>query len=353
LSAAEARPGEVTAAERVFCTLFDSAYLSRGLAMYESLARHCRDFTLYIFPFDDDALRALQALALPNAVIVPLQEFEDAELLRVKPARSRAEYCWTCAGSTVLYVLNRFGHAACTYLDADIHFCASPDPLLAELGGDDVLITEHRFSPQHDFRATSGVYCVQFVTFRNTERGRAALRWWREACIESCELNPAAGKCGDQKYLDDWPQRFEGVHVLEHLGGGLAPWNVQQYAFDKREPHAGTDRASGRHFEPIFYHFHGLKLTTGGRVRLTGAVYAIGPRVVELFYRPYLQHLNEIGHRLAARGIGFDPHGLIVDEPPTARERAGHLARRALNGLKDLAAAGGNRNIPYFLDELV
>jgi hypothetical protein len=302
----------VTPDERVFCTLFDSAYLSRGLAMYESLARHCREFTLYVFPFDDAALGCLRALALPNMVVVPLQEFEDPELLRVKPTRPRVEYCWTCAGSTVLYVLERFGHAACTYVDADIYFHSVPDPLLAELGSGDILITEHRYSPQHDFGKDVGIYCVQFVTFRNTGRALKALNWWRAACIESCERNITAGRFGDQKYLDDWPQRFEGVHVLQHLGGGVAPWNLQQYAFDPQPPHAATEIATGRRFEPVFFHFHGLELRTGGRVRLSGASYAIGTDAFEVFYRPYLRHLDDIGRRLAARGIGFDPHGRTV-----------------------------------------
>lgn len=48
-----------------------------------------------------------------------------------------------------------------------------------------------------------------------------------------CVMQLENGKFGDQKYLDDWTARFKDVHVLQHLGGGIAPWNVQQYTFQK------------------------------------------------------------------------------------------------------------------------
>lgn len=339
---------------RVFCTLFDSNYFSRGMAMYESLLRHCPQFKLYIFPFDEAAVLALQRLDLPNVVVVPQREFEDSELLRVKRQRSRAEYCWTCTASTVLYVLEKFGHSSCTYLDADIYFFSSPDALLAELGEKDVIITEHRYSPQHDFSATSGTYCVQFVTFKNSERGLRALRWWREVCLESCELNPAEGKCGDQKYLDDWPQRFEGIHVLEHLGGGLAPWNIQQYSFRAEQGHeGGIELASGARFTPIFYHYHGLKLWTSGRVQLVGGSYQIGKDAFEFFYRPYLRHLDELGRRLAVRGVEFDPHGRIADAPLTVRMRAARLKRRALRAVGLFRDLRADEVAPNFLDDII
>jgi hypothetical protein len=338
---------------KIFCTLFDSNYFSRGLAMYESLRRHCPEALLYVFAFDDECLAALGKLALPGMVRVSLAEFEDPGLLAAKANRSRVEYLWTSSSSTILWVLERFGYSECTYVDADLYFYDSPAPIFEELGADSVLITEHRFTPHHDQTRTSGIYNVQFMTFRNDARGLEVLRWWRAACLESCELNPDEGKCGDQKYLDDWTKRFEGVHVLQHLGGGVAPWNVQQYSFAKEVAGvAGTEIRSGRRFPLIFYHFHGLKLTRSGRVLLTGATYEISDKAFDLIYRPYVRSLDRIGKHLAKLGLRFDPHGRIDDDPVTLRIRLGRLKRR-MTRPEIVRGPADNVNVPYDLADLV
>ena len=67
-----------------FCTLFDSNYLSRGLVMYESLNRHCKDFHLYVFTFDNKTFEVLRKFNLLNITIISLDQFEDEELLKAK-----------------------------------------------------------------------------------------------------------------------------------------------------------------------------------------------------------------------------------------------------------------------------
>lgn len=301
--------------KHAFCTLFDSSYFSRGLAMYESLANHCENFELYILALDCACYRALKELDLPNVIPISLDEFEDENLLKIKPTRSRAEYCWTCTPSIILYVLEKYEVHVCTYLDADIFFFDSPGPLLAELKENAVIITEHRYTKGHDQTAVSGKYNVQFMTFRNNAYGLNVLRWWRSACLESCEFNPKEGKCGDQKYLDDWLTRFEKIHVLENLGGGIAPWNVQQYYIGQCHGRViGREIETGVEFALVFFHFHGFKLTKSGRVRLTGLGYPISKEVVTHIYVPYIFQLEEAEIRLKEKGIEFDPHGLISDE---------------------------------------
>ena len=277
--------------------------------MYESLAQTCEDFHLYVFAFDDACLQALKSLNYPHMTVVSLADFEDAELLRVKPNRSIAEYCWTCTSSTILFVLERFKVDQCTYLDADLYFFNSPAVLFEEMGNSSILITEHRYTKKYDKAKKSGTYCVQFISFRNDDLGLKALRWWREQCLEWCYARLEDGKFGDQLYLEDWPKRFKGVHVLQHLGGGLAAWNIQQYnIMTRNEKIWGRELATGKEFPAIFYHFHYVRLFRNGLVDLGRR--EISSEVMDFIYRPYLQILKKIGDRLHNQSISFDPHGM-------------------------------------------
>jgi len=319
---------------KAFCTLFDSRYLSRGLAMYESLTGRTPDSHLYIFAFDSIALEILRSLKLPQATIVSLAEFEDPELLRVKPTRSAVEYCWTCTPSIIRYCIQTYGLDMCTYVDADTFFFADCSPLLSEMGVADALITEHRYTPGHDQSATSGIYNVQFMPFRATPRGLAILEWWRDACLESCELKPEEGKCGDQKYLDDWTERFTGVHVLQHLGGGVAPWNVQQYTFRKSDGKIiGLRMADQQPFDLIFYHYHALRVLDNGVVQPTSAGFSFDASVMQYIYLPYIAHLAGIAERLRARGMAANPHGAQQAPRPGLTGRLRRVARFVVNGL--------------------
>jgi len=294
-----------------FCTLFDSNYFSRGIAMYESLERHCASFHLYVFAFDENCLKSLRTLRYPHLTVISLNEFEDDELLRVKPSRTIAEYCWTCTSSTILYVLSRFDVDQCTYLDADLYFFDSPATLLEEMGSNSILITEHRYTPKYNKAKRSGTYCVQFISFKKDNRGLAALNWWRARCLEWCYARLEDGKFGDQLYLEDWTTRFEGVHVLQHLGGGLAAWNIQQYEITSSDKYLyGREYISGKEFPVIFYHFHYVRLFQNGLVELGRR--DLNTKILKHLYRPYLSTLFEIGTRMKNSGIQFDPHGMSI-----------------------------------------
>ncbi len=278
-----------------YCTLFDSNYLTRGLAMYESLKNESDKFHLYIFAFDDRSNELLRKLNLEFVTIISLQEFEDEELLSLKSERSAGEYCWTCTPSIIKYSIEKYNLESCTYLDADLYFFSNPAVLIEEMGEKSILITEHRYTPEYDQSATSGIYCVQFMTFKNDKNGMKVLNWWRESCNTWCYARFEDGKFGDQKYLDDWTTRFEGVHVLENLGGGVAPWNIQQYELQKKD------------FQLIFYHFHNFKFI--GDDKLEFGNYILRNSDLKILYKPYLVHLEDIKNRIEHIDNTYDFHG--------------------------------------------
>jgi len=265
-----------------FVTLFDSNFLPMGLCLHNSMMEHAQPFHLWIICMDALVERQLRQLNLLHVSLIPLQEVETDVLLGAKIDRTQGEYCWTLTSFTPRFVFDRDENISrVTYLDADICFFDSPRILLKEFeaSGKDVLITEHGYAPEYYQTTSSGRFCVQFMTFRRTEGGLKVMKWWQERCLEWCFFRCEDGKLGDQKYLDDWPERFAGeVHVLRQVEKTLAPWNVRY--FKTLYPLA----------QPVFYHFHSLRIVSTKKVLLYLG-YQVGHG--RDLYNSYLRALKE------------------------------------------------------------
>ena len=59
-----------------FCTLFDSYYLDKGIALYQSLEKASDDFHLYIFCFDDKSRDVLKSRNMKHATILHHTDIE-------------------------------------------------------------------------------------------------------------------------------------------------------------------------------------------------------------------------------------------------------------------------------------
>lgn len=277
-----------------FCTLFDSNYLTRGLALYNSLLKKCPNFHLFIFPFDDNSFQILKKMNLEDVTLIQLKEFENGELLNLKKTRTLSEYYWTCTPSTIDYCLKEFNLEHCIYIDADLYFFGNPIILIEEIPANkSVLITEHRYTEEYNQTEIHGKYCVQFMYFKNEERSLKVLDTWRKQCIDWCFDRKEEGKFGDQKYLDNWEKEYECVHVMKNLGGGVAPWNVQQYNFIGKRKIVGREISTGVKFELIFFHFHGYKLFKKNIFYMNHG-YEISKNVRKIIYYRYTHELLRI-----------------------------------------------------------
>ncbi len=320
---------------KYFCTLFNSHYLSRGLAAYQSLKKNCSDFHLYIFAFDAATFSVLSEMNFENVTVISLKDFEDEQLLSVKQGRTVAEYCWTCTPSVIKYVLDTFNVDSCTYIDSDLYFFSDPSILFDEKKDSSILITRHRFSKDYIQYEKNGIYNVQFMYFKNNEAGRNTISWWRERCIEWCYSKAEDGKFGDQKYLDDWTTRFKEVHVLENTGGGVAPWNVQSYRYiQEKSGITQIDKVTGARNNVIFYHFHNFKIYKEGFAKAID--YPLSADIIDCLYKPYYQHLLETETML------YEKYPVVAGKGYIRYNMDGYQLRGVMNRMKNGNFAGDN-----------
>jgi hypothetical protein len=166
--------------------------------------------------------------------------------------------------------------------------------LFDDLGDASIAITEHRYPDSLRHLEVYGRFNVQWVLFRRDPTGEACLDRWRAQCIEWCHARLEEGKLGDQKYLDEWPDRYgSAVHIVNHPGAGVAPWNVFSAPIEQRDGRLTID---GRPL--VFYHYHGFQMLADGRTDAMPPLYQeLGPVPTEL-YRPYEKALVDALRRV-------------------------------------------------------
>ena len=255
----------------IFCTLFDSNYLDKGITLYKSMQRSIPEFRLYVFAFDSRCYEVLKAEHYSNMIPISLEEFETPELLSVKKTRTRAEYCWTCSPWIIKHVLDNYNEKICTYIDADMEFFSSPQPIFDEMHkeGCSTIIVPHRFKDkktEEEARDKQGLYCVEFNTFVNDKNGYEALNWWADKCLDWCfYTTPGTTEWyGDQKYLNLFPELFNGVMICNHYGVGLAPWNIKLVEYAGVENNIPIIKviATGEEYPIILFHFENVGFIT-------------------------------------------------------------------------------------------
>jgi hypothetical protein len=273
-----------------YVTLFDSVFLPQGLSLHSSLELHAGSYTLWVLCMDDEAKVVLEKLNKPNIKTIALSEVETPELLAVKADRTIGEYCWTLTPLTPKIVFERDKSVQrVTYLDADLYFLKDITPIFQEFETSckATLITEHGYAAEHDKSATHGHFCVQFMSFIR-DKSEPVRAWWEEKCIEWCFDRSENGKFGDQKYLDDWPDRFSDlVHVLQHQEWTLAPWNATRFPY-----------SSGK-----FYHFHSLRILDEDYLNI--GLYPLPSPLVNNVYIPYYKSLKMAINEISQVGHSF------------------------------------------------
>ncbi|WCL51263.1 putative nucleotide-diphospho-sugar transferase [Leptospira sp. GIMC2001] len=275
--------------KKYLCTLFDINYLPLGLTLYSSLIEHFGEFHLWILALDDECYKKLNELNLKNVSVIKLSEIEDKEVLIAKSNRTWQEYCWTLSPIIPTHVLNNnpeIDHII--YLDADLFFYSSPDPIFEEISNKSIMIIPHRFPDRLKHLEVNGIFNVQMMFFRRDEEGLACLKLWKSQCLEWCYYISEPDRMGDQKYLDKWPHLYKNILILQHIGAGVAMWNLEQYSLSIR-----NDKYYVNDLPLIFYHFHQFKYFSPGFYTNNFVVYNHSSTYLPV-YQKYVQRMRQI-----------------------------------------------------------
>ena len=308
---------------RHYCTLFDRNYLARGLALHRSLVRHGGEFRLHVLCLDEATLQALAVLALPNVVLVSIDDLErwDPELRAARPGRTPPEFYFTCKPVLLAHVLERHPDAErLTYLDSDLYFFSDVAAAERELQGSAVALSPHRFSAPSAHRKRFGEFNAGWLSVDGGAQARRFVAWWRERCIEWCYLAVEETRFGDQKYLDRVPALFPDTKVVSHPGINAGPWNL-----DPRGVEVSGARVlvSGRPL--VVFHFHGIRRMLFGWYDCGLYEYGVDltPAIKAGIYRPYITDVAECERRAAslpaAERAASEPRGLLRQAALTAR----------------------------------
>ena len=270
-----------------FTTIVSKDHLYKFIVMYTSLRAHCSSFIIYVLCANKIVYKILNDIGFENTVLVNLKDIEDGPLLEAKKDRIFHAYCWTLKPFFLYYVMVNYPNAQYfCHLDADLFFFESPDLIFNENAEASLFLTHHRNSKGFfKFYNLTGIYNTGFVGCKNDAIALECVKQWKDKCIEYCPIkeDPIKRAFGDQRYVEEWPEKFEGVHVVNTLGANTALWNITNYKVKMEK-----DRVYVNDDVLIFYHFSGLAMANKNVFNICWYYHIDDENTIYLIYLPYL-----------------------------------------------------------------
>jgi hypothetical protein len=144
------------------------------------------------------------------------------------------------------------------YLDPDIYFYGTLQPVLRELDSHSIVVTPHTMTPVMDGKVPSdidflrmGSFNLGFVGVAKCEETFRFLDWWSKRCLEFGFYEPQLGLAVDQKWIDLVPSFFPGLKILRDPGMNVAFWNLHERVISRRD---GIWLVNGE-YQLRFFHF--------------------------------------------------------------------------------------------------
>lgn len=265
----------------------DLKYLSRALALINSLRTQGESSPIYVLCHDSKSFDKLAALGLEEVYALGREEMFQSfpELVAAERDRTPLEFYY-CFSPYLLKYLQNLGYENLVYLDSDLYFYGDLESPLALAKVYDVGIVPHRFESGYKHLVKYGIYNVGLVYFKNNEKASNVLNWWAESCINSTKLEVTVSSFGDQKYLEFF--KLKNAEIFEYYLGGhnAAPWNCHTAAL------LPTGEIQIKGDDLLYFHFSSLRIY-GRFARLGFSTYRKMPNrtMKNKVYRGYIRNV--------------------------------------------------------------
>ena len=117
------------------------------------------------------------------------------------------------------------------------------------------------------------------------------------------------------------------------MGGGVAPWNIQQYQFKSNVSNwiEGKEKSSAKTFDLVFYHFQGVRFYSDNTVYLGNT--KLTKDSIKIIYKLYLDILLEINEKVKILDDSFDGLGILPVSGSFFKRKLRNLKRKVNNRL--------------------
>lgn len=277
-----------------FSMILSDENLFKVIPMYTSLCRNCSDFKLFILCMNQSVYHVLSKIGFENITLIPIEDMEKSnyDLVVAKSNRIFHEYCWTLKPIFLYYVMNKYDDAKYyAHLDADLFFFSNVDYIFNENPNASIFLTHHRNSKEFNhYYELSGLYNTGFVGFKNNNEAKSAMRLWGDRCLKKCSIkyDTLNKTFGDQRYVEEWPEIFKNVHIVNSIGANVAFWNIKNYKVSKVNNIVYVDDSP-----LIFYHFSSVVILGFKEFDLCSFYHIDDKKLLNYIYDPYVRWLSK------------------------------------------------------------
>lgn len=272
-----------------FCTFVNYGYLDRALAMLESMRQCIEAFSIEILCFDTATVDFFNKHSFPEVICMPISDFEkrQPDVAATKNERTQSEYFFTCTPSFICDVLERNPSInIITYIDADMIFYNTPQPIFELMKNKSIMATEHGFIERDMHNLKYGRFNAGWVTLRNNSTGKECAYRWRNQCVAWCFDRLEDNKFADQKYIDEWPELYADQMLIAPPSINCGPWSLVKNELTQKD-----ETLMLNHQPLVAYHFQGLRIFSPNHFYL-GYYFPYSPTLIlKTLYYPYVRTL--------------------------------------------------------------